>query len=168
MMRRLRPHPLWITGAVALAVAAAAWLARAELTALERDFDTRIGIVHRVLSLRAVEHEAILAPRALLATPVAAEAVRRLPMIYPRILGVLRRAGDARWGAAALSGEMATALADAEAASRRAARGARVGAGFGHGAGAAVAGLRRHPRQPRAPHRSGRHARRCRMAVHRG
>lgn len=117
-MHRLRVRLPWIASGLALALAAAGWVARSELNGLQRDFEARAGIVHRVLSLRAIEHEAILATLALLDTPATAEAARRLPAIYPRILTVLRREGDAPWPA----GHPVAALAQAEAASRRAGR----------------------------------------------
>lgn len=113
--RRVLP---WILAGLVLSLAASVWLARAELQRLQREFETDARIVHRVLSLRAVEHEAILATLALLDTPATADAARRLPAIYPRILGVLRREGEAEWEA----GAQAAGLAAAEAASREAGR----------------------------------------------
>jgi len=101
-----------------LSLAVSAWLANAALLRLQREFETHSDIVHRVLSLRAVEHEAILATLALLDTPATAEAAHRLPSIYPRILTVLRRQGEETWSAV----PVATELAVAEAASRRAGR----------------------------------------------
>lgn len=117
-MTRVRAPLPWVAGGLALSFAAATWLAGAELQHQQREFDTGAGIVHRVLSLRAIEHEAVLATLALLDSPAAADAARRLPAIYPRILAVLRREGDAAWADA----HSATGLAEAEAASRRAGR----------------------------------------------
>ncbi len=84
---------------------------------LQADFETDARIVHRLLSQRAVQHDAILSTLALL-QPAAPEqgsadaALPRLPSVYPQILDVLRRPADGAWPAAA------PALAAAEAASR--------------------------------------------------
>lgn len=88
-------------GTVALVVAAAgaAWIARAELAAQREAFDTAARIAHRLLSQRAVEHEAILGTLALL-QPAADDdgaAVQRLIALYPQLLRVERRARDGRW-----------------------------------------------------------------------
>lgn len=117
-MMRVPPRSLsWLLGGLVLSLVAGAWLAHGALQRLQRDFDADARIVHRLLSLRAVEHEAILATLALLDTPATAEAARRLPAIYPRILTVLRREGGAGW-----EGGPVDALAAAEAASRQAGR----------------------------------------------
>ena len=128
-MSVLRPHLRWIAAALVLSLASAVWLAQAELQRTRRAFETQAGIVHRVLSLRAVEHEAILATLALLDTPATAEAAGRLPAIYPRIVTVLRRDGEGAWAAGALAAE----LAAAEAASRRAGRAWGLVSGMEHG-----------------------------------
>jgi len=128
-MSMLRPHLRWIAAALVLSLASAVWLAQAELQRTRRAFETQAGIVHRVLSLRAVEHEAILATLALLDTPATAEAAGRLPAIYPRIVTVLRRDGEGAWAAGALAAE----LAAAEAASRRAGRAWGLVSGMEHG-----------------------------------
>jgi len=89
----------WVLGAAALAAAGAAWICRAELTAQREAFDTSARIAHRLLSQRAVEHEAILGTLALL-QPEADDggaAVQRLIALYPQLLRVHRRAGDGRW-----------------------------------------------------------------------
>lgn len=88
-----------LLGAVALAAAGAVWLCRAELAAQREAFDTSARIAHRLLSQRAVEHEAILGTLALL-QPEADDggaAVQRLIALYPQLLRVHRRAGDGRW-----------------------------------------------------------------------
>jgi len=102
---------------VALAVAAtgAAWIARAELAAQREAFDTAARIAHRLLSQRAVEHEAILGTLALLqpAGDDDGAAVQRLIALYPQLLRVERRARDGRWPAAS-----GAAWDEAEARSR--------------------------------------------------
>lgn len=119
----------WLTGWLLLSVAAAGWLARAELQRLHEAFDADMRTAHRLLSLRAVEHEAILATLALLDVPQADGAAQRLPAIYPRVLQVLRREGDRPWSDAALG----DALASAEVASRRAGRAWGLVSGFERG-----------------------------------
>lgn len=108
----------WISAWLLLTVAAAVALGTAELQRLRERFEADARVVHRLLSLRAVEHETILATLALLDVPGADAAAQRLPAIYPRVLAVLRREGNLPWGDAA----RAEALASAEAASRRAGR----------------------------------------------
>lgn len=102
------PLPL-AAAAVLAAGGGAAWLARAELAERRAAFETEARIAHRLLSQRAVQHEAILASLVLL-QPAQAEA-QRLPALFPQLQRVLRREGDAAWPDAA--------LAAAEAESRR-------------------------------------------------
>ena len=86
--------------------------------AVEREralFETDARIVHRLLSQRVVQHDAILATLSLLqpAAQVAGadSAEQRLPALYPHILRVQRRSADAAWDS--------PALAAAEIASRQ-------------------------------------------------
>ncbi len=118
MIRPSRRFLPWLLGWLALSLASAAWIGAAELDRLRQSFEADARIVHRLLSLRAVEHEAILATLALLDAPDSVDAAQRLPSIYPRIVSVLRRQGEAAWPDPARSVE----LAEAEAASRRAGR----------------------------------------------
>jgi signal transduction histidine kinase len=124
--RRLLP---WIAGWLLLSAGATTWLAQAELQRLREGFDADARIVHRLLSLRAVEHEAILATLALLDTPDGDDAAQRLPAIYPRVLAVLRREGSLPWSDSTRAAE----LAAAEAASRRAGRAWGLVSEFEHG-----------------------------------
>lgn len=118
MIRPSRRFLPWLLGWLALSLASAAWMGAAELDRLRQGFEADARIVHRLLSLRAVEHEAIVATLALLDAPDAVDAAQRLPSIYPRIVSVLRRQGGGPWPDAG----RATELAAAEAASRRAGR----------------------------------------------
>lgn len=84
----------------------AGWLAHARLQQLQAAFETDARIVHRLLSQRMVQHDAILSTLALLqpAEPgqgSADAALPRLPSVYPQILDVLRRPADGTWPAAA-------------------------------------------------------------------
>lgn len=98
-----------------LSACGALLLARSELAARRSDFETDARIVHRLLSQRAVQHDAILATLALL-QPGARGGVdapeQRLPSIYPQILQVYRRDAAGGWpavNAAALdAGELAS------------------------------------------------------------
>lgn len=74
---------------------------RAELSALQAAFETDARISHRLLSQRAVQHEAVLATLALLqpaALPGEADAAaQRLSSVYPQILSVQRRTRGSLW-----------------------------------------------------------------------
>lgn len=90
-------------------------LAHSELTQLREAFETDARISHRLLSQRAVQHEAVLATLALLqpkAQPGDADAAeQRLSSVYPQILSVQRRDPGENWPSAS--------LADAENTSRQ-------------------------------------------------
>lgn len=67
----------------------------------EDAFQTNARIMHRLLSQRAVQHEAILATLALLqpgGQNVGAQEAQRLPAVYPQILRVERWPATAPWG----------------------------------------------------------------------
>ena len=88
----------WLLAWALLALAGAAALARWELVRQQELFDTNARIAHRLLSQRVVQHDAILATLALLAVPgEAANRELRLPTLYPQILSIQRRDGDAQW-----------------------------------------------------------------------
>ena len=115
------PLALWL----ALSVAGGALLARAELRRLREAFETDARIAHRLLSQRAVQHDAVLATLALL-QPGAGTPEQRLPALYPQILSVQRREAEATWPDAALAAaearsraERRPALADADMAAGR-------------------------------------------------
>jgi len=97
-----------------LTLAGGVLLAQLRLQHLREAFETDARISHRLLSQRAVQHDAVLATLALLqpANRVAGEDLpeQRLPSLYPQIVGVLRRDAGADWPQ--------PALAQAEAASR--------------------------------------------------
>ena len=83
----------------------------------EDAFQTDARIMHRQLSQRAVQHEAILATLALLqpgAQSVLAQEVQRLPAVYPQIVRVERWITEAPW-----AGELPATLAAAAAESQR-------------------------------------------------
>ncbi|MCG2591390.1 ATP-binding protein [Ramlibacter sp. XY19] len=94
-----------------LTAAGCVLLARAELGRLREAFETDARIAHRLLSQRAVQHDAVLATLALLQPSAAAGAEKRLPALYPQILAVQRRDGEDAWP------EPALAAAEAESRS---------------------------------------------------
>ncbi|WP_425261750.1 sensor histidine kinase [Rubrivivax sp. RP6-9] len=119
-----RAPPQALAAAVAgllLAAAGAAWIAQRDLDARRAAFETEARIAHRLLSQRAVQHEAILATLALLQPGSGAEAApeQRLPALVPQVQRVLRRDRDGAWPGAAAE---AAVLARAETASRQAGR----------------------------------------------
>ena len=112
MTQWLRSKGGWWLAWLALSVAGAVVLARAELSQLQQDFETDARIAHRLMSQQVVQYDAVLATLALL-QPGAAE--QRLSSVYPSILNVQRREGEGAWP----DGPNAAAFATAEAASRR-------------------------------------------------
>lgn len=104
----------WLATGLALVLAGGVVLVQ---RAVEREralFETDARIVHRLLSQRVVQHDAILATLSLLQPAAQAagadSAEQRLPALYPRILRVQRRSAGSSWGSPALD--------SAEAASR--------------------------------------------------
>src|SRR5690606_15410940 len=98
-------------------------LARVEIANLRAAFETDARIVHRLLSQRAGQHDAILATLALLQPAGGADPVeQRLPALYPQILAVQRRQPEAAWAD--------PVLAAAEARSRQLRRPALADADF--------------------------------------
>ncbi|MES2978607.1 MAG: ATP-binding protein [Pseudomonadota bacterium] len=76
----------------------AAVLSRMTLAQLRENFETDARIVHRLLSQRAVQHEAVMATLALLQpAPDSAHPEQRLTSVYPQILTVKRRNGADGW-----------------------------------------------------------------------
>ena len=79
-------------------------LARVHLVQLREAFETDARIAHRLLSQRAVQHDAVMAMLALLQPPPgAAQPEQRLPSVYPQILAVEKRASGAAWADARLT-----------------------------------------------------------------
>lgn len=107
-------------GAWALVAASGAWwLGDARLQQLRSDFETNARIVHRLLSQKMVQNDAVMATLALLQPGLpggaqATAAALRLPTVYPQILQVLQRTSNRVWPATA-----GPALAAAQAASQR-------------------------------------------------
>ncbi|OGB12263.1 MAG: two-component sensor histidine kinase [Burkholderiales bacterium RIFCSPHIGHO2_12_FULL_65_48] len=112
-----------------VACTGASWLAVARLQQLHAAFETDARIVHRLLSQRVVQHDAIMATLALLQPTAAASnstdaasPLPRLPSVYPQILAVLQRTAQSDWPPA-----LQAELAAAEASSRRTGHAAMAG-----------------------------------------
>jgi C4-dicarboxylate-specific signal transduction histidine kinase len=86
---------IWALAWVVLSTIGAVLLAREQLSQLRNTFDTDARIVHRLLSQRVVQHDALLSSMALLQPPAGGE--QRLSSVYPQILEVKRREGAAQW-----------------------------------------------------------------------
>ncbi len=120
MKQWLRTQGGWWLAWLALSVAGAGWLARAELSQLQQDFETDARIAHRLMSQQVVQYDAVLATLALLqpGTADAARPAQRLSSVYPSILAVQHRERDGAWP----DGPNAAAFAQAEAASLKSQR----------------------------------------------
>lgn len=83
----------------------AGWLAHARLVTLENAFATDARIVHRLLSQRVVQHDAVMAMLPLLHPPAdkpdtsdrAIMALPHLTTTYPQIEAVVRRPPEGQW-----------------------------------------------------------------------
>lgn len=97
--KRSTPLP-WLTLWLCLSAAGATVLSLLEIERRSEAFQTDARIAHRLLSQRAVEHDAVLTMLSLL-QPVAADpaAHRRLPALYPQILHVEQRSRSTTWPA---------------------------------------------------------------------
>jgi len=110
----------WLLAWAVAAAAGAGWMAHARLQSLQDAFVTDARIVHRLLSQRAVQHDAVMAMLPLLQPPAqppgdgAAAPLPRLPAAYPQILAALRRPPGSAWPA-----PLRAALEAAEARSHR-------------------------------------------------
>ncbi len=93
----LARHGPWIALGLLLAALGSVAIARAELDRQREAFETDARIVHRLLSQRAVQHEAILATLVLLQPVGSPPPEQRLPALYPQILGVLRHEAGGDW-----------------------------------------------------------------------
>ena len=95
-----KPQRLFIPAIVWLAISTLGGvaIARLELNRLRDEFETNARIAHRLLSQRAVQHDAVMAMLALIQpAPEASQPEQRLPSVYPQIIGVQRRDRDTAW-----------------------------------------------------------------------
>ncbi len=101
-----QPQRFFIAAVLWLAISALGGVAIAqlELNRFRDDFETNARIAHRLLSQRAVQHDAVMAMLALIQpSPDASQPEQRLPSVYPQIVGVQRRDRDAAWPDARLA-----------------------------------------------------------------
>ena len=99
-------------------------IARMELNRLRDAFETDARIVHRLLSHRAAQQDAVMAMLTLL-HPADQAARPRIASVYPQVLAIQQRQDDAIWPDALQR--------DAEAESRRTHRAALASADFANG-----------------------------------
>lgn len=120
VMRSSLPKSLtWIATTAVVALAGCLYIGDRAITQIRDAFDTDARIMHRVLSQRAVQHDAILATLGLLQSPTDTDdRERRLSSVYSQVISVAKRSGDSPW----LATESVASLASAEVASRAARR----------------------------------------------
>ena len=123
----------WLLAWLALTLLGAVLAIRWDIAQRRAAFEADARVAHRQLSQRAAQHEAILGTLVLLAQPIGKSAAterpeRRLPALYPQLLGAWRRERGDDW-----QGPQASLLAQAESRSRASGRaelgGIDVGAG---------------------------------------
>jgi C4-dicarboxylate-specific signal transduction histidine kinase len=105
MHTRLSSMRWWLLAWALLTLAGSLLLGRLALQREQAAFETDARIVHRLLSQRVVAHDAVLAMLALLqpsADAANADALARLPSVYPQILSVARSDVQTPWADAAL------------------------------------------------------------------
>lgn len=87
-----------MAAALLLAAAGDGLLAQRAISSLRESFEADARIMHRLLSQRASQHDAVLASLNLLHTEPAADArVQRLPALYPQILATAQRSQGGIW-----------------------------------------------------------------------
>ena len=119
MTTRLRQNVPWIAAWLALAFVGAVWLARTELAHLRESFEVDARIMHRLLSQRASQHDAVLATLGLLQSQsTEAERERRLSSVYPQVIAVEKHAPGTPWPSSLNAGALNTAEDASRAASR--------------------------------------------------
>ena len=94
-----------ILAGLALTAAGCITLARMELNSLHDAFETDARIIHRLLSQRTAQQDAVMAMLTLLqpATGNSNDAPGpRITAVYPQILEIQQRSGNAAWGDAEL------------------------------------------------------------------
>lgn len=82
---------LWLAGGAL----ASAWLIRGAIDQAREAFETDARIAHRLMSQRAVQHEAILAMLQIVRPDSVQDLARQLAAVYPQVLDVRRDTGIA-------------------------------------------------------------------------
>ncbi|MEY4738231.1 MAG: hypothetical protein RL302_2550 [Pseudomonadota bacterium] len=94
-LKRLR---FWLLAWAVLSTLSGVFIARNELARQQDVFDTNARIVHRLLSQRVVQHDAILATLALLHSGTATDRPeQRLPALYTQIAAAAHRGPNEAW-----------------------------------------------------------------------
>lgn len=125
-MTPLRDRLVVLLIGVLVAAAGCTALIRSELASLRAAFETDARIVHRLLSQRTAQHDAVMAMLSLLQSDGGATTPgRRVTSVYPQVLDVRQRSSNAAWAD--------PALAAAEDESRRLRRAAVAGVDFSGG-----------------------------------
>ncbi len=103
-LRLMRQSAPWLLGWLGLVIAGSVLAVRVDIANRRAAFETDARIAHRLLSQRAVQHEAILVTLTLLSPSASADAdpERRLPALYPQLIEVVRRSGAERWNVDAM------------------------------------------------------------------
>lgn len=101
MPSRARRRLPWVLGWLLAAAAGSAWLAQQSLVRQDEALDTDARIVHRLLSQRTVQHDAVLAMLALLQPDGLSQPEQRLPALDAQVPRVLRREPAGAWPTAA-------------------------------------------------------------------
>ncbi len=104
----MQRRALWLAAWALGCVLGSVWWVAQSMAESRNAFETDARIAHRLLSQRAVQHEAVLSTLSLMQPAVDA----RLPAIYPQFLHMWRRTASQPWPADA-------ALADALTAAER-------------------------------------------------
>ncbi len=94
-----------ILAGLTLATAGCVTLARMELNSLHDAFETDARIIHRLLSQRTAQQDAVMAMLALLQPETGNKASapgQRITAVYPQIIEVQQRATHGKWADAAL------------------------------------------------------------------
>ena len=116
---RVRKHLPWIAAWMLVALLGTVLIARAELGSLRDSFEVDARIMHRLLSQRTSQHDAVLATLALLqAQNKDADGERRLSSVYPQMIAIEKHVPGAPWP----DQSDAAALDAAEKASRKTSR----------------------------------------------
>ena len=99
MTARLRHSLPWIAAWLGLAIISAVWIARNELVNLRESFEVDARIMHRLLSQRASQHDAVLATLGLLQSQStqSQDGERRLSSVYPQVIAVEKHAPGTPW-----------------------------------------------------------------------
>lgn len=98
MLKMRKSYGLWILVWMAVSLLGCVWVAQNEIEQQRNAFETDARIVHRLLSQRAVQHDAIMSTLALLQSSAdASRSEQRLSSVYPQILAVRRRDAGQQW-----------------------------------------------------------------------